>query len=74
MDPTIIAGLATAAALAMVVLATATFALARWLSFESRIDRRRKRRERFQESWGAMLRDAELAVRNSKDTASVEHR
>jgi hypothetical protein len=74
MDPTVIIALALAAALAVVALVAAMFAVARWLSFVSRIDRRRMRRERFKESWGAMLRDAELAVRNTREGTSSEHR
>jgi hypothetical protein len=61
---TIVLAIAALAATTAVLLGIAIFALMRWMAFESRIDRRRKRRERFQASWGAMLRDAELAAQN----------
>lgn len=66
MDPTLIAAGGAAAVMCVLVLGAALFAFAGWMSFESRIDRRRKRRERFRASWGAMLHDAELAAQNAR--------
>jgi hypothetical protein len=66
MDPTLIAAGGAAAVVCVLVIGAALFAFAGWMSFESRIDRRRKRRERFRASWGAMLQDAELAAQAAR--------
>jgi hypothetical protein len=52
------------AAASVIALLIGIIALWRSMSFGSRVDRRSRRREEFKASWGAILRDAELAARD----------